>query len=357
MERYRLIFSGKRCGNYAKLPLSKHLSVLNLSDSAKHKITNGSKVSLQAGLSLEKAQEQQSLFEKMGLVTKRRLQLDSAIFEQNLVDAQTQPSSIDDTLPVHLLDRSLAAPSLFSLPSSGKIMDERGKNLLSLKTHNYQLGTFALIVISAALGLHLQSYVVILVGHLELANIFATLIGVVFLLATVLTFPRLFQPLLELDIKLNEQNVFLYEQTELFLGKRRFLWETPKEIGEITITSSKGEAMSAGLRYEWHSSYTLEQSGIEAIENIQDAIIDETIIGSAKTLLDHAKQLLNFLRSKNQETDWSLTPASVVTQADGEVVALIYQQPQAAYKILRKHLLTDPVLHSFCITVHRAGLA
>lgn len=358
MERYRLIFRGDRCGNYAKLPLPKHLELLKISDKAKTKIATGKKISLKSGLTRADAEEQRVLFKKMGLITKRQLQLSPEILAEGMVAPTSVPDEIDETLPVHLLN-SLSLSSVLVQPFATRAVNEISEEIYSASSRNYQFSPLLLIIVSIILGSQLQGYVAILFGYFGVPSILASSIGLLFLIASALMFPRLFQPLLELDLRLDKDKLYMYEQNELILGKRRFVWETRDEFGEFVVGPSQAEASSVNTLYQWNAQLCLDRTNQESIMAMQKAIMDEVAIDTPQTIFERLEFWVLQLLPVRKKTvrDWSAMPASIVTQSNGDIVALIYKNAEPTYRIVRKSLVHEPVLNAFCLTIHRAGLA
>lgn len=391
MERYRLIFNGQRCGDYAKLPLEHHIRQLKLPEQASSKILEGKKIALRTGMSLAEMQQQKAAFTKLGLVTEHQLQLSPDILKVGLRKRGTSPQSqtsatkskrtkprrskpvqvsdgsLDLALPVYLVDDTLTPPGLFNRPCNTSI-DADYKSLkdkkvepepISVSSHQYQFNSLLLLAIAAAIGLSLQSYVVVLIKSFGLPNLAATVAGIVFLLACVAMLPRLLQPLLSTTLLFDHGEIELFEQPEPILGRKRTYWQTIEGAGEFVVSVDKAQARSTQILYDWNTHYCVQQTSNTAIEEIQSAITDGTVIEIAQTLYDRLKPYISrWLPQGSIETiDWSEQPASAVCDANGEVVALLYEEDQAAYRIVRAELQHEEVLHAFCLAVHRRGLA
>jgi len=360
METFRLVFNGERCGDYAKLPIEHHLKLLKLSEQAIEKILAGNKVAIKSGLSRSQVEQQKMVLEKLGMVTHCQLQLNAKIFAEGLRlrDAGVSLSGIDTSLPVYELDKGLTSPSVINRPFKGEIKATVPSHTVKGRSSNYQINGLLLIAVAAFLGLTMQPYVVLVVKSLTSANMIATVVGILFLLACVVMLPRLFQPLDELRIEGERGRIKVCEQPELLLGKKRWLWGVGQANGEFVLNSGLGIASSGETLYQWNAHHSLQETSEGAISRIQDSILDGTIFDVGQTAYTKLKALIErFMHGggKKSATNWELQPASVVTNGDSEVVALIYQDANAAYQILRRELREDLILHAFCLSIHRAG--
>lgn len=359
MEKYQLIFNGERCGDYAKLPIEHHVKLLKISERARQTILLGKRIAIKSGVPRKEVQDQTFALEKLGLVTEPRLQLNANIFAAGLRRVETSLSEIDLSLPVYELDNQLKPPFFVGRPYDDIVKTSDQGDTVAIETSSYQLNGFLLIAMAAFLGLTMQVYIVVLAKSLGFANLIASLSGIIFLLACVVTLPRLFQPLQKLQVQLSNGRIDVYEQTELIPGKKRFLWETQKSLGEFSISAGLAEASSVKTLYYWSALHSITDTSETAVEDIQSLITEGTVIETVQTLYEKIRPILlhmvpNF--SGKVKIKWESKPASVVTNSEGEIAALIYQNNEAAYRIVRKELCQDAVLHAFCLSIHTAGL-
>lgn len=366
MEKFRLIFTGQRCGDYAKLPLTQHLRLLKLSDSATQKILSGSKVALASGLTSNQLQRQKRKLESMGFVTQTQLQLNAQILEAGLKKVEPAPDSLNLTLPVFSPEDTSLPPTFFNRPNVAEIEMEGDTDQPSVEVenYNYQFGSLLLIAVASYAALTMQNYILVVVKGLTQHSALATVCGVVFLLACVLVLPRLFQPLMRSEIRRAGKRIQLFEQAVLVLGKKRISWQMSGSRGEFLVrpesavaSSFKNKAHSPEVLYQWSAQLHLDETSSEAIQEIQSSITEGTVIETAQTLYENVLALVERFRPGREQakTDWLLAPASAVYQPDGLVVAMIYQGNHSAYRIVRPALQDDLSLHAFCVSILRAG--
>lgn len=359
MEKYCLIFNGERCGDYANIPIEHHVKLLKISERARAKILLNKKVILKSGVPRQKVHEQKMVLEKLGLVTEQQLQLNADIFALGLRELDTSLSEVDLSLPVYAFDSQLKHPSIFTRPYDDIIQTTGDGETVMVETSSYQFNGFLLIAIAAFLGLTMQTYIVVLIKSFGFANLIASLIGIIFLLACVAMLPKLFQPLQGARVRLSNHYIDVYEQIELVFGKKRLQWETSASLGEFSISEKSAEASSVETLYQWNALHSAQETSQSAVKSIEDAITDGTIVETIQFVFEKLKFLLlrmvpRFANKANK--NWKLEDASVVSNSEGEMVALIYQSNEGAYRIVRKELCEDVVLHAFCMSIHTAGL-
>ncbi len=365
LEQYRLIFAGERCGQYAKIPLEQHLELLKLSGTAKEKILNGGKVALKSGLSMDEMRIQQAKLTKLGLVTQHQLQLSPEILSAGL--RSRSPAELDAESPVNLVATSLAGTSFYARPDSGvvtKLTRDQSQNLddapqsASIRWNNYQFGGLLLIALCALLALQLQPYVISVAGQMGLPNIAQTVLGVLFLMASVATLPKLFQPLLHMFFEVQGKGFEVFEQPVPILGKRRFVWESEDNCGELFLAPSQASLISDELMFEWSATVDADVSGAIAADDIRNSITQGTALEAIQLVLKRLKPLLSPWQAQQTTSfaDWSQAPASMVLDAKGLPVALIYEGSELAYRILRADLQNRADLHGFCLMILRRGL-
>ena len=340
------------------MPLEEHLKLLQFSDTSKQKLRKGSPVALKTSLAKEKLEEEKKRFEKMGLLTEHRLQLNPTIFEIGLKKIDHSPSAdLDVNLPIYRVNPKFIPPIFFARPYEGKV--DIDKSLIA-QINNYQFGSLALIILASIIGLVTQIYVISLATHIGLPHSLATAIGIIFIFSCFLILPRLFQPLTESRESFGNKEIILFEQPKLILGQKLFIWETRNDLGEFSLKPNSAKASSTELLYDWNSQYTLSESSEQAVDRIQGALTGGTLFEIVKTIFDFAKTIRSKLVSSNtttQDINWDNQPNSYVYDAKGKVVALIYKGEHKAYQIIRGQLSNDLVLHSFCLSIHRAGLS
>jgi len=372
-EKYRLIFAGERCGDYAKLPLDKHVELLKLSDKANSKILKGEKVALKSGLSLTHMQRQQEVFTKLGLVTEHQLQLSPEILTMGLRDREAEVSVLETDLPVYVLEDELGSLMLYNKPDSRYIRTDlnnigqtetntsQARRTVSVNDNSYQFSGLILILVAAILGFSLQSYFSAIFGLLGIGGIVASLINLLVFIACVMILPRLFQPLVNNVLLLDDEGIELFEHPRVLLGTRRFYWESDDSAGEFFISSDTARATSLRPLYQWSAHAQLSDSNTEALEDFQSQSQEQQ-----QAPADFAQVVLQKLRpslfqwlpkSSGKALAWAHEPATAVTDDTGEIVALIYEKNEAAYQIVRAELQDNSVLHAFCLAIHRRVLA
>jgi len=356
MEKYQLIFCGERCGPFAKLTIEEHLKLLKLSNAANEKLAGGAKVVLKSGLDESTMQEQKAAFAKRGLITKQQLTLNPEAFHTGL----TPLSNHDNTrsLPVIVLQKENAPAKLISLPSETMLdTGERGKPIL-VKYLSHQIGFMVLMTLAAAISLLLLMPVMVLAQSIIGYDAIASVCGVLFLIASLLVLPRLFQPLQATAISMSDSEIQLFDQVSLIIGNKKLDWYSAEHHGSFEISSASASAYSNRPLYSWNAHNRIEDTGGAAIDEINSAITQGTIFEILGSIWKQLEDIIQ-RRSPAEKThniDWKCEPASAVFDTRNEVVALIYRHQHAAYKIVRAENFDDLVLHAFCLSVHKGGL-
>ncbi len=363
MEKYQLIYSGERCGPFAKLPLEEHLKLLKLSEAACEKISSGSSVVLKSGLDEPTMLEQKALFSKRGLVAKHRLALTPQVFHAGLKPLKDVDSN--QPHPVIVLHKENEPPQLFSRPLKTEISTAASNNKgtknepIFVSYLNYQIGLMVLMVLAAATSLLLLTPVMTAVQSVTSYNAIVTICGLSFLLSSMLMLPRLFQPLQITEISKGNNKIQLVDQVSLIIGKKSLNWHTADLFGNFNIASKDASAYSDGLLYSWNVNHRIEDTGSAAIDDIHSAITQGTIIEVVESIWKKIEQLIERRSSGGKASliDWDCEPASAVFNAKNEVVALIFNNRKSAYKIVRSNLSDDIILHAFCLSIHKRGFA
>lgn len=339
------------------------MDLLKLPDIVKQKVLNGEKIALKSGLSLDEMRAQKAKFVKVGLITEHQIQLNSDILVAGLKPREYGGVNVEQ--PINLLGTDLGNKLFFSRPvktkikkvSKGLVNKKNGAlSRVSVQFNHYQVGGFLLIAVAALLALNLQAYIISLAGSIGFPNILQTIFGVLFLCFGVAVLPRLFQPLLGLKIASKTNKIDVFEQIELMLGNRRYVWESNDNCGEILVSTSKASMVSDELMYEWASSMSVSSSGAAAVDSIRDNLTQGTPLEIFQFL---SKRFKSISQSKNKKTfdDWSNEPVSMVIDANENLVALIFENDSLAYQIVRPELQDKAELHCFCIMVLKRGLA
>ncbi len=411
MEKYRLVFAGQRCGDYGKLPLDEHVKLLvpliKLSDKATNKILNGQKLALKSSMDLEQMQQQKASFAKLGLVTDHQLQLngdilsaglrersaESDISDQARIDVSESESSTDTAtthktkpkpiktrfknnagehepvdlgLPVFVVDDALTPPTVFNRPNVssidadyGSLKDKKNEpEPISVHDYHFQINGLILIIIALITSLALQSYVVALFSAIGLPGFIAGVFGLAFVLISTVMLPRLFQPLLNSALLFDHGEIELFEQPRLLLGRKSFKWRSIETSGQFSIGMTRADSSAENFVYEWTPYYRLDENSSGVIEELpaswKTGALSERIQAAVQHLLPYFSAWLP--QGGVSVSDWSTEPASAVCNPQGSVVALVYEQSQTAYQIVREDLQYEESLHAFCLAIHRRGL-
>jgi len=355
MEKYRLIFSGERCGEFTKLSISDHFKLIKLSPRAQEKYKLQGKLVLKSKLSQAQMIKNKAQLKKMGIITSHQLELSEELFERGIKPIKKEK---DISLPVFKPSENISAPLIFSRPKKNRIKQLSNQLILSYETRNYQFGALLLIALALFLTLALQNYLVVLSYKAFEIHILATIIGIAFLCAGVAVMPRIFQPLQSSIFTIEKAQISLYEQPEFLLGRKRFHWESADTTGEVIVTPEWATAQTGELLYEWKKIYHIQETSHFAIDEIQSSITEGTIIETAQTFYERVWPIIMwiFTRKKRQKTDYSEEPASAICDGNGNVTAIIYQSEEPAYRIVRKDLQNDSLLHVFCLKVLEGGI-
>lgn len=365
LEQYRLIFSGERTGHYARIPLERHLKLLNLSDALQDRVLDGGKVSIKSGLNLHEMLDYKAKLLRLGVVTKHQIQLSPAILAAGLQPREQASFNIESS--VNVLDSSLARTWLMRFSGSAEVarltkggseQDDDPMKSVFVDWDGYQFGSLVLIGFAAFLTLFLQVYVISLAGTLNLGAGFQTAVGVLFLLLGVATLPKLIQPLIYLHAAKDDKDLEIFEQPEWSLGKRRFAWESEDASGEMIIALNNASLGSDELMYKWSSSFSMELTGSAAVDEIRRNITQGIIREPLQFALNRVKATL--AKSQDDQAkvfeDWADTHSSIVLDSAGEPVAFIYDGESLAYRIVRSELQQSMQLHGFCLMILRRGL-
>lgn len=387
METFRLVFQGERVGRFAELTLEKHLSVLPFSDSAKQKLLSGSSVVLKEKLDSKGADHYQEKFQNLGLQTELQLQLSPSCFNKGLkledsgtlmspisVSKRVGPTeAIDDTPAItgqvqtrqppeviYTVDRQLIKPTIASKPQDYSIFGQNDRLAIIASSANFRFNPLFLLALSTLLGLTLQTYFLHIMLHYFEWHTAASVLSVIALLAVVTIFPKMMQPLNRVDLTHSDSKrvLSLHDAQTIMIGQRVASWvdKQSQQEGFIVRANSAAELHdSKGLKYTWKASHRLDAASASAHENLQNALIDDTPLGTFMTVVDYVGKIGGYY-SKNvkaAEIDWSAQAASVVSNSDGRICALIYQDPVPAFRLVSDQLdeASELELSALCISI------
>lgn len=389
MERFKLVFLGERVGPHASLPLEKHMSMLPFASTTIEKLRCGKPLAIKSNLELTDAMSVRAKLEKIGLATELRLQLSAECFElgvqRNDVGISMAPVSISArnqvVAPTLAKDRIspvtkgnlekevmelaplLARPLVARKPDTYKISSKSTGESISLKASSFKFGDLFIIGLCVYFALTLQTYVTLLVAYYGPSHTFASIISVIFLILLIFCFPKIMQPLdvVEVADRKTDEMVEMVERQTFLLGGTKWYWTNQQgdRDGEMSINAKQATFESSnGKEYYWDSTAKLEESSEEALDNIQDAILDGSPLDSLISMFELLKKAVGHLGGGNatKKTNWKSEPATVIVDEAGAPVALVYQAPNMAYKIIRDASDDDLDLSVFCISVLRAGL-
>ena len=170
--------------------------------------------------------------------------------------------------------------------------------------------------------------------------------------------PRVLQPLQNSIFTIEKAQFSLFEQPEFLLGRKRFHWESADTTGEIIVTPEWATAQTEVLLYEWKKIYRIEETSHFAIDEIQSSITEGTIIETAQTFYERVWPIIMwiFTRKKRQKIDYAEEPASAICDTTGNITAIVYKSEEPAYRIIRKDLQNDTLLHAFCVRILEGGI-
>ena len=373
METFRLIFEGKRCGDYAKLPLTDHLLLLKFSPSACEKISNSRNVTLKRQLKHEDAKKQQQRFFALGLETSLKLELNPELFKLGYFP-NTQTAIPHDDISahhessikkpndrvIHIVDDKFTDPNFFSRPRSYSITNELKKTLVQFTSTSYSFRGVFLLAISAYMGIILQSYMIVVLLEFNLPNLLTTCFGIAFLIIFILGMPKVLQPLQYSTLTVSNKKLELIDEFNFIYGKQTVNWvnHDSNTQGHIQLSLTKASAYDQSETYQWDAEQQITSAQLNSIDDIQSEIIDGTIVGSIISLFEKAMGAFNFFVAKNaRPINWEDQTSSVITNSNNEIVALIYVEPKKAYCITKPELNDDPLLHAFCLYIQRNRFA
>jgi hypothetical protein len=395
MERFKLVYLGERLEPYAHLSLDKHFSLLPFGAATIEKLTSGKPVTMKSNLELDGAMKIKAKLTKLGLSTQLRLQLTSECLAQGLLlddvgvsmlpqsfasrERRSKAGSNSDTQSnlsakklsetrstdqrVMVLAPMLKKPLIARKPSKLSISNHMSVQSLSVESSSFKFGDLWLIALCVYFGINLQSYVTWVFIYYGPSNMLASILSVVFLIAITFCFPKIIQPLDCVSIvdQKTQSLIELVESQNFFLGvaKWRLFDYALEPIGELIVSTNKAQLeCNTGKEYYWSSTSKLNDTSEDALSNIQDAILEETQLGIFLTALGYLTKIGSYFVKPNadQKVIWGDLSATVITDEAGAPVALIYDHPSLAYKIIRDQSEDDLVLSAFCITIIRTSL-
>jgi len=377
METFQLVFTGKRCGNYSKLPIDEHLALLKFPENSRKKIISSNAIALKRNLDHTNAIKQQKYFISIGLETTLKLELNEQLFrlgfkknkesiesELSLPDDHSTPEKVTtdndhstnfDESKIYVVEKDFTNPILFSRPGVYQIEDNQ---FIELNSFSYLFRGLALLAASIYIGLTLQRYLVLFVLNLGAPNTLATIIGIIFFFVTVIGLPKIIQPLQYFELSNGQKSVQVIEKLSFLFGRHNatLLDEKSNHHGEFSFKANSAQAHVENTSYQWNSRLIINDTNLDSLTSIQNSILDETALGDIITIIKHFLKAFKMFSNQPNVIDWKKQTPSVITDSNNNVVALIYNKINKAYYITDKELENDLVLHAFCSYILRDRL-
>jgi len=371
METYRIVFRGKQTDAYSNIPIETHLQKIHLPEPKIRRVISGKAVVLKEQLNLSQAKAFQKTLLTHGLKCELSLQLSPECLRHNLkrktkiepTSATTKKSSNSTSSKtstvVHVIYQNFVHPTLVSPPKTYTITEPRGKTVLHIRSHRFQWSPLALLIFSILLGLTLESYIVRYLSSALGLQTTATILGLASLIVIIILLPKLTQPLGYFTLIDPSQKSSLHcaDRQSIMMGslERDVFDQHGNKKAIIRRTATLTEYIDTSDRpiYRWNAALVLTSSSEHAIKNIQNGVIEDTIIEQTLSYIDSVKQVIHFFipKPKMTQVKWESQPASPVIDRDGRVVALVYTGKYAAYTITAPELRTDLQLVLMCINI------
>ncbi|MFV8781180.1 hypothetical protein ACNKU7_02045 [Microbulbifer sp. SA54] len=373
MEKYQVITRGRvvegRSVEHVGLNLQKQFG---LEPSVANRLLSGKVVTIKKKLDWASARSWQQKLTKVGLRTELKIQFTPECFKAGITETTKHSKSTKHDQTILIPESHRIAPPLVSLPHTQEIKTQRGQSAVKLDTYSAYWNPLVLLLACTFVGLILQRYLLhFLSVHLQ-QNLLVTISGIAFLLLTIICLPRWLQPrqLYSLSDSQHQERIAVLEQCNTKIGRiqHRIYNDNGTHIASLQHSAESAELCDAGgmQLFQWHRHIRVTHSGQELANQIRDQLLENTALGTVATYSEYLGKLFGFMRRKragkathNGDQQWLLDSARPVLNAGGNLVALVYLEPEPAIKLLDSERTTTEqlMLLAFCCQLIRNPLA